>query len=141
MEKRRCRQVECWPKNWRDNSRVRIEALKISEISGDQLPRPDDHVTHLAQEQGLKLAHTVLDGCQPGAGIELFVGADHYWDVTTSNVKRVNERLMAVETVLGWMLQGTGTTLSASMHLTRVSVMRISVNQEPEDIPRQVRSN
>ncbi|KAL1474029.1 hypothetical protein MTO96_038295 [Rhipicephalus appendiculatus] len=110
LEERRCRRVECWLKNWRDNTRVRVEALEIPEISGDLLPPPDDRVAHFVREQGLVLADTVPDGYQPGVGIELLVGADHYWDVTTGSVKRVNERLVAVETVLGWVLQGTDTT-------------------------------
>ncbi|KAL1475371.1 hypothetical protein MTO96_037329 [Rhipicephalus appendiculatus] len=101
LEERRCRRVECWLKNWRDNTRVRVEALEIPEISGDLLPPPDDRVAHLVREQGLVLADTVPDGYQPGVGTELLVGADHYWDVTTGSVKRVNERLVAVETVLG----------------------------------------
>ncbi|KAL1485368.1 hypothetical protein MTO96_032004 [Rhipicephalus appendiculatus] len=116
--------------NWRDNTRVRVEALEIPEISGDLLPPPDDHVAHLMREQGLVLAYTVPDGYQPGVGIELLVGADHYWDVTTGSVKRVNERLVAVETVLGWVLQGTDTTSSASTHLKSVGVMRHKANQK-----------
>ncbi|KAL1421105.1 hypothetical protein MTO96_023457 [Rhipicephalus appendiculatus] len=50
LEERRCRRVECWLKNWRDNTRVRVEALEIPEISGDLLPPPDDRVAHLVRE-------------------------------------------------------------------------------------------
>ncbi|KAL3177512.1 hypothetical protein MRX96_039080 [Rhipicephalus microplus] len=71
----------------------------------------------------------VPDGYRPGVGIELLVGADYYWDITTGSVKRFNERLVAAETVFGWVLQGTDTTSSASTHLMSVGVMRVSVNQ------------
>lgn len=43
--------------------------------------------------------------------------------------------------MFGWVLQGTcDTTSSASTHLTSVDVMCVSVNQEPDDFSRQLRS-
>ncbi|XP_037520857.1 uncharacterized protein LOC119397504 [Rhipicephalus sanguineus] len=140
LEERSCRRVECWLRNWRDNTRVRIEALEMPEISGDLLPPPDDRIANIAQEQGLELADTVPDGYHPGVGVELLVGADHYWDITTGSVKRLTEKLVAVETAFGWALQGTDTTSSAAACLTSVGVMRVSVNTEPDDVSRQLRS-
>ncbi|KAH8041867.1 hypothetical protein HPB51_019248 [Rhipicephalus microplus] len=119
--------------------RVHVEALQIPEISADLLQPPDERVTPLAQEQGLKLAEEVPDGYQPGVGIELFFGAYCYWDITTGSVKRSNVRLVATENVFGLVLQGTETTLSASTQLTSVGMMRFSVNQEPSDVFRQLR--
>ncbi|KAL3242262.1 hypothetical protein MRX96_021307 [Rhipicephalus microplus] len=52
MEERRCRRLECWLKNCRSNTRVRIKAFEIPETSGDLVPPPDDRVTHLTQEGG-----------------------------------------------------------------------------------------
>ncbi|KAL1442924.1 hypothetical protein MTO96_046186 [Rhipicephalus appendiculatus] len=85
----------------------------MPEVSGDVLPPPDDCIANIAQEQGLELADVVPDGYHPGFGVELLVGADHYWDITTGSVKRINERLVAVETVFGWSLHGTDATSSA----------------------------
>ncbi|KAL1437449.1 hypothetical protein MTO96_039756 [Rhipicephalus appendiculatus] len=78
----------------------------MPEISGDLLPPPDDCIANIAQEQGLELADVVPDGYHPGFGVELLVGADHYWDITTGSVKRINERLVAVETVFGMVTAG-----------------------------------
>ncbi|KAL1442741.1 hypothetical protein MTO96_046268 [Rhipicephalus appendiculatus] len=77
LEERSYRRVECWLRNWRDNTRVRIEALEMPEIRGDLLPPPDDCIANIAQEQGLELADVVPDGYHPGFGVELLVGADH----------------------------------------------------------------
>ncbi|KAL1481151.1 hypothetical protein MTO96_050418 [Rhipicephalus appendiculatus] len=110
LEESSYRRVECWLRSWRNSSRVRIEALEMPGISGDLLPPPDDCTANIEQEQGLELADVVPDGYHPGFGVELLGGADHYWDITSGSVKRVNERLVAVENVLGWALQGTYTT-------------------------------
>ncbi|KAL3225278.1 hypothetical protein MRX96_049288 [Rhipicephalus microplus] len=67
-EERCCSRVQCWLKNWLDNTIVRVEALKIpiiSEINGDLLQPPDECVTHLAQKRDLQLAEAVFDGYQP----------------------------------------------------------------------------
>lgn len=139
LEERSCRRVECWLRNWRDNTRVHIKALEMPEISGDLLPPPDDYIANIAQEQGLEVADTVPDGYHPGVGVELLVGADH-WDITTGSVKRLTEKLVAVETAFRLALQGTDTTSSAAACLTSVGVMRVSVNTEPDDVSRQLRS-
>ncbi|KAH7982788.1 hypothetical protein HPB52_007156 [Rhipicephalus sanguineus] len=112
-------------------SSVRIEALEMPEISGDLLPPPDDRTANIAQEEGLELAGTLEWSCLLG---------NHYWDITTGSVKRLTEKLEAVETAFGWVLQGTDTTSSAAACLTSVGVMRISVNTEPDDVSRQLRS-
>ncbi|KAH7953248.1 hypothetical protein HPB49_010779 [Dermacentor silvarum] len=64
----------------------------------------------MAHEQGLQLANTLPDGYHPGVGVELLIEVDHYWDITTGNVKRLCENLVAMETAFGWILQDTEST-------------------------------
>ncbi|XP_075536007.1 uncharacterized protein LOC142571494 [Dermacentor variabilis] len=139
-EERRCHRVECWLRNWRNNTRVRIEALEVPEICGDLLPPPDDSTASIAREQDLQLADTLPDGYNPGVGVELLIGADHYWDIATGNVKRLGEKLVAMETAFGWTLQGTESTSSVATFLSSTGVMRVGVTTAPDEISRQLRS-
>ncbi|XP_075553573.1 uncharacterized protein LOC142586207 [Dermacentor variabilis] len=139
-EERRCHRVECWLRNWRNNTRVRIEALEVPEICGDLLPPPDDSTASIAREQDLQLADTLPDGYHPGVGVELLIGADHYWDIATGNVKRLGEKLVAMETAFGWTLQGTESTSSVATFLSSTGVMRVGVTTAPDEISRQLRS-
>ncbi|XP_075526710.1 uncharacterized protein LOC142558463 [Dermacentor variabilis] len=139
-EERRCHRVECWLRNWRNNTRVRIEALEVPEICGDLLPPPDDSTASIAREQDLQLADTLPDGYHPGVGVELPIGADHYWDIATGNVKRLGEKLVAMETAFGWTLQGTESTSSVATFLSSTGVMRVGVTTAPDEISRQLRS-
>ncbi|XP_072143108.1 uncharacterized protein [Dermacentor andersoni] len=139
-EERRCHRVECWLRNWRNNTRVRIEALEVPEICGDLLPPPDDCTASIAREQDLQLADSLPDGYHPGVGVELLIGADHYWDIATGNVKRLGEKLVAMETAFGWTLQGTESTSSVATFLSSTGVMRVGVTTAPDEISRQLRS-
>nr|XP_054933975.1 uncharacterized protein LOC129388030 [Dermacentor andersoni] len=139
-EERRCHRVECWLRNWRNNTRVRIEALEVPEICGDLLPPPDDCTASIAREQDLQLADSLPDGYHPGVGVELLIGADHYWDIATGNVKRLGEKLVAMETAFGWTSQGTESTSSVATFLSSTGVMRVGVTTAPDEISRQLRS-
>ncbi|XP_070395473.1 uncharacterized protein [Dermacentor albipictus] len=136
-EERRCHRVECWLRNWRNNTRVRIEALEVPEVCGDLLPPPYDSTASIAREQDLQLADTLPDGYHPGVRVELIIGADHYWHIATGNVKRLGEKLVAIETAFGWTLQGTESTSSGATFLTSTGVMRVGVTTAPDEISRQ----
>ncbi|KAH7980968.1 hypothetical protein HPB49_020565 [Dermacentor silvarum] len=122
-EQRRCHRVECWLRNWRNNARIRIEALEVPAICGDLLQPPDDCTARIAHEQGLQLADTLPDGYHPGVGVELLIGPDHYWDITTGNVKRLCRNLVVMETAFGWTLQGTEPTTSVATYVMRELVV------------------
>lgn len=40
--------------------------------------------------------------------IDVLIGLDYYWDFVTGKVKRQRNKPVAVESILGWMLQGNG---------------------------------
>ncbi|KAH7979501.1 hypothetical protein HPB49_009660 [Dermacentor silvarum] len=100
----------CCPSRDNNRFRIRIEALEVPTICGDLLQPPDDFTARIAHEQGLQLADTVPDGYHPGVGVELLIGAGHYWDITTGNVKRLCKNIVAMETAFGLTLQGTEPT-------------------------------
>ncbi|XP_075543927.1 uncharacterized protein LOC142578425 [Dermacentor variabilis] len=139
-EEKRCHDVECWLRNWRNNTRVRIEALEVPEICEDHLPPPDDSTARIAREQDIQLADTLPDSYHPGLGVERLIGADNYWDIATGNVKRLGKNLVAMETAFGWTLQGTESTSSVATFLTSIGVMRVGVTTAPDEIPLRLMS-
>ncbi|KAL1469958.1 hypothetical protein MTO96_024723 [Rhipicephalus appendiculatus] len=38
--------------------------------------------------------------------IDLLIGSDYYWQVATGRIRRLSNGLTAIETLLGWTLQG-----------------------------------
>ncbi|XP_070385218.1 uncharacterized protein [Dermacentor albipictus] len=119
---------------------IRDLRSEVPEICGDLLPPPHDSTARIAREQDLQLADTLPDGYHPGVGVELLIGADHYWDIATGNVKRLGEKLVAMETAFGWTLHGTESTSSVATFLTSTGVMRVGVTTAPDEISRQLKS-
>ena len=46
--------------------------------------------------------------------IDVLIGADHYWDFMTGEVKRGSKGPVAIKTILGWVLNGTFQLQSSS---------------------------
>ncbi|KAG0443003.1 hypothetical protein HPB47_015394 [Ixodes persulcatus] len=59
----------------------------------------------------------------------LLIGADHFWDIVNGGVKRLDGKLMAVDTILGWTLQGPVTSTSATIYSPTTGVMRVTVSE------------
>ena len=57
----------------------------------------------------LKLAD---DGSEDKREIDMLIGADMYWKVVTGNIKKDSSGLIAISSILGWLVNGpvTGTT-------------------------------
>ncbi|GBO44249.1 hypothetical protein AVEN_47383-1 [Araneus ventricosus] len=123
-----CRKVEVKLRNILDGSEVVIEALEIEEISRASIRVPDWDVCVEMEKRGLALTFDVEDlsrNCQ----ISLLVGADYYWDLV-KGFQRLNSSLVAVETVLGWSLQGRCDELTESILVNFVISERELVSAE-----------
>ncbi|GBO14291.1 hypothetical protein AVEN_259109-1 [Araneus ventricosus] len=123
-----CRKVEVKLRNILDGREVVIEALEIEEISRASIRVPDWDVCVEMEKRGLALTFDVEDlsrNCQ----ISLLVGADYYWDLV-KGFQRLNSSLVAVETVLGWSLQGRCDELTESILVNFVISERELVSAE-----------
>ncbi|XP_077501027.1 uncharacterized protein LOC144111873 [Amblyomma americanum] len=138
-----CNRVELWLRSRHNDNIIRLEALEVPEISGDFLLPPDASATSLAADQGLQLADLAPGDHRQNTGVCILIGADRYWDVTTGKVKRVSDKLVAVETIFGWTLQGIVSKTTATTCLTTTTgVMRILVTtqQDNDVLSRQLKS-
>ncbi|KAG0436495.1 hypothetical protein HPB47_017918 [Ixodes persulcatus] len=106
---------------------VRVEALEVPCICADLVMAPSEVVVTQMKMEGMNIADVTPDNAVKD-GIGLLIGADHYWDVVTGSVRRLRPKLMAVDTVFGWTLQGLfGTTKSKAICSTATNVMRATV--------------
>ncbi|MCG8626064.1 MAG: hypothetical protein MJE68_29215, partial [Proteobacteria bacterium] len=112
----------------RENSTVNLSAFVVPLICEPLMYQPTvicaEQYPHL---QDLELADPA--GKEEVLNIDLLVGSDHYWDLTTGQVRWGSRGPMAIETRLGWILSGpvdpqvTNTVLSVcSTHTLTVEV-------------------
>ncbi|MBA4719445.1 MAG: hypothetical protein HRO68_10275 [Nitrosopumilus sp.] len=85
---------------------IELQLLTVPVICGplatQPIPLPVDLYEHLA---GLKLADDVSDE-SAAMEVNLLIGSDYYWELTTGRVKRGESGPVAMETKLGWVLSG-----------------------------------
>ncbi|XP_042149557.1 uncharacterized protein LOC121837804 [Ixodes scapularis] len=90
----------------------RLEALETSRICGQRLPYPREEL----RPQLKKMGYTAADFCEAEGpnGVDILIGGDCYWNFVTGQVRRLDGKLRAIETSLGWTVHGP-TELSASV--------------------------
>ena len=84
-----------------------------------------DSYEHLSE---LRLADS-SDG-NDAMEVDLLVGSDHYWELTTGRVSRGEDGPIAVETKLGWVLSGPVSAAEQSMSLITTHTLRVDTHEE-----------
>ncbi|XP_050043628.1 uncharacterized protein [Dermacentor andersoni] len=123
------RRVELWLRSQYDGKGVRVEALEVPCICVDIMAAPSNSVLL----QLSKFHFQVADASRgdESENIDLLIGADHYWEIVTGSTKHLSSKLMAVETVFGWAVQGqVGTRKSTGVCSSAAGVMRIGVSEQ-----------
>ena len=80
----------------------------------------------------LDLADPASNNCHP-LDIEVLIGLDYYWDLTTGRTRRGSHGPVAVETKLGWVLSGPAPTTGDSQCslLTTSHTLKIDSSPSP----------
>lgn len=97
--------VKVTVKSLEKDSAIAVEALKVGSICHSHLPAPDGNIRDKMRELKLKLADDAFE--TKGVGITgLLIGSDYYWEFVTGQTRHIENRLVAAETTLGWIVHG-----------------------------------
>ncbi|GFX74723.1 integrase catalytic domain-containing protein [Trichonephila clavipes] len=129
-KKQTCSKVEVRLRNILSGEEIVIEALEIEEISKATLSLPNPDAWAEMESKGFRLTFSCNESSE-NCEISLLIGSDFYWSLT-HRIKRLDSSLVAVETRLGWSLQGRCDERSncTSVHL---------VHSEDESISTELR--
>ncbi|GFU29127.1 integrase catalytic domain-containing protein [Trichonephila clavipes] len=103
-KKQTCSKVEVRLRNVLSGEETVIEALEIEEISKATLSLPNPDAWAEMESKGFRLTFSCNESSE-NCEISLLIGSDFYWSLT-HRIKRLDSSLVAVETSLGWFLQG-----------------------------------
>ncbi|GFT18072.1 integrase catalytic domain-containing protein [Trichonephila clavipes] len=103
-KKQTCSKVEVRLRNVLSGEETVIEALEIEEISKATLSLPNPDTWAEMESKGFRLTFSCNESSE-NCEISLLIGSDFYWSLT-HRIKRLDSSLVAVETRLGWSLQG-----------------------------------
>ncbi|GFY08620.1 integrase catalytic domain-containing protein [Trichonephila clavipes] len=129
-KKQTCSKVEVRLRDVLSGEETVIEALEIEEISKATLSLPNPDAWAEMESKGFRLTFS-CNVSSENWEISLLIGSDFYWSLT-HRIKRLDSSLVAVETRLGWSLQGKCDERSdcTSVHL---------VHSEEESISTELR--
>ncbi|GBM11079.1 hypothetical protein AVEN_206495-1 [Araneus ventricosus] len=83
---------------------IEIEALETEQISATTLPVPETNISKTFNKlKGLQLADRVEN---KDKNISILIGVDYYYEIVSGRLKRLNDKLVATETIFSWCLQG-----------------------------------
>ncbi|GFR00345.1 integrase catalytic domain-containing protein [Trichonephila clavata] len=95
--------------------KIERDALVTDQILVANIPFPElDNVPQAAQLENLVLADSP-DSQEP---ITLLIRADYYYNVVTGKFKHLSKKLLAVEIIFGWCLQGRNSENQISLALS-----------------------
>ncbi|GFX66972.1 DUF1758 domain-containing protein [Trichonephila clavipes] len=103
-KKQTCTKIEVRLRNVLSGEETVIEALEIEEISKATLSIPNPDAWAEMESKGFRLTFSCNESSE-NCEISLLIGSDFYWSLT-HRIKRLDSSLVAVETSLGWSLQG-----------------------------------
>ncbi|KAH9379518.1 hypothetical protein HPB48_020445 [Haemaphysalis longicornis] len=122
--------VELWITSRHDTEAILIEALEVPTIcSGTPFSVPTSCVGEDVRD--LRLAD---DADAPTDDtIQVLIGCDYYWKVTTEKIRRLTNGLTTVETSFGWTLQGPVKSTENIRGTFSTSVMKILAQNFSDD--------
>ncbi|KAH9373106.1 hypothetical protein HPB48_010005 [Haemaphysalis longicornis] len=132
------RVVEVKLKRHISGEEIIIDALEIDTISKDTLPSPPKRVVQEVKALGLTFAEVLTQYQKTRALLttSLLVGADYYCAIVTGG-KRLQDKVMTAETILGWTLHGA--TQFRAQPINSSTVMILTITTTNEDINEEVK--
>ncbi|GFR15039.1 integrase catalytic domain-containing protein [Trichonephila clavata] len=89
------------------NKEIEIEALETKQLSSAHISIPAKEVRERFESLGLELADVPVVLDKGAREIGLLVGSDNYWKFVGYRIERLDESLVAVETIFGFCIHGS----------------------------------
>ncbi|KAL2076870.1 hypothetical protein ACEWY4_027537 [Coilia grayii] len=114
---------------WNKGQKLEIEAIETPQICTAVMKVPGEDIQRELKRRGLQFADATEDGSDYPQ-LSVLIGADYYWSMVSGRVERITDALVAIESVLGWTVQGPVTmsrvTEATCMHIHMEEDTRIS---------------
>ncbi|XP_077504764.1 uncharacterized protein LOC144114732 [Amblyomma americanum] len=104
-----------------------LEVLETDVICDQYIPTPPVTLTDRLRILGYEPADFTNDGGPRNIG--LLIGSDHIWELTTGRSTKIDGKLRAVETAVGWTIQGPVQGIDEGPHCMQTITLRTSVTE------------
>ncbi|XP_030579763.1 uncharacterized protein LOC115776287 [Archocentrus centrarchus] len=105
--------------------KIEIEAIETPQICTAVMKVPGEPIQRELERRGLQFADAPADGANDSE-LSVLIGADFYWSTVSGRVERLTDKLVALESVFGWSVQGPVTMSS----VTEAACMHVRIEEE-----------
>lgn len=109
--------------HYSSKQRIPIEALEIESIRNQPIPNPNEEMLRELRSRGID-TKSISNERNAEDSISLLIGSDFYWEIGTGKVLTVRHRMRALETRLGWTLQGPTQAPAEVVHCSNIVVLK-----------------
>ncbi|GFY74989.1 uncharacterized protein TNIN_447271 [Trichonephila inaurata madagascariensis] len=111
---------------------IEIEVLVTDKISATNLPAPETNIPKVYKQlKSLQLADSYE---YKENKIVILIGSDFHFQVVTGRIKRLDNKLVASETIFGWCIQGQGDFRNQLLSMEITIVKEKSISDQMREI-------
>ncbi|XP_040067881.1 uncharacterized protein LOC120841109 [Ixodes scapularis] len=109
-----------------------LEVLETELICNQQIPVPSKHLNDQLKELNCSIGD--LSNDEGPTTIDLLIGSEHFWELTTGRSRKLEGRLRAVESVFGWSVQGPVEGATEELPCYQITALNAEVTESTTDI-------
>ena len=106
-----------------------VQLLETPKLSSSMIKAPNEKIRKDLEAKGMPIADVPITGMDT-VELGVLIGGDQYWKMVTGKMERLNEGLVALESVFGWLVQGEVTMLNIITEAVDIDVMHVSIGEE-----------
>lgn len=109
----KCKRVRVTISDIRNGQKIEIDVLESPHVCPSIMSVPGAALRRKMDEKGMPLADTLVY-IKENQDVGILIGADYYWSIVTGKTERFPNGLVAMDSMFGWLIQGTISTMQVS---------------------------
>ncbi|KAM7303336.1 uncharacterized protein ISCGN_013297, partial [Ixodes scapularis] len=109
-----------------------LEVLETELICNQRIPLPSKHLNDKLKELNCSIGD--LSNDEGPTTIDLLIGSEHFWELTTGRSRKLEGRLRAAESVFGWSVQGPVEGATEEFPCYQITAINAEVFESTTDI-------
>lgn len=118
-----CKKVKVHLKNIRNNQNIEVQLQP--KVSSSVITIASEKIRNDLESKGMPLADVPVRGME-SEEMGVLIGGDQYWKIVTGKMEKLEDGLVALKTVFGWLVQGEVTTLNIVAEAADVELLHAS---------------
>ncbi|XP_054709285.1 uncharacterized protein LOC129218991 [Uloborus diversus] len=114
-----------------ENKCLSIAALESPEICNTLIETQNKDLREQIQSLGIKLSDS--ENGYSDSKIDILIWSDYFWEIVSGTTRRINEKVMLLDTLMGWTIHGPISNFDLNFKTSSVEVLSAIVTKDLDD--------